>query len=337
LRLRERKSMKTIMEETHLEEWVGGDEVEDDQDGEQGEVSEEPAISSDGYAPGMGNGREHGQDDPEAIKLYLKEIRKYPLLTREEELDLGKRIQQGDDAARKKMIESNLRLVVAMGKKFINRGLPFSDIIEEGNLGLIRAAEKFDPTRGFRFSTYAVWWIRQAISRAVLNQGRIIRMPIHVAEIANAYARTTRSLTQELGREPFPEEVAKKMKVSVERVRTLAQMNRDTFSLDTLLSDEGDETLKDVLRDDRSPSPFRAIDEQSTRRYLNECILELPEAERNVILMRYGLQSDAPRTLESIGRHFGLTRERVRQIEKQAIGKLRSQTTCRSSELADLR
>ncbi len=270
------------------------------------------------------------------IKFYFKEIRKFPLLNFEQEQALAKRVVAGDEEARSRMIEANLRLVVAIGKKYINRGLPFSDILEEGNLGLIRAVEKFDYKRGFKFSTYASWWIRQSIERAIANQVRIIRLPVHVAEIANSYARTVRKLTQELGREPEHEEIAKKMKVTVQRVRTLAQMSRDTYSLDMLISDEGDDTLKDVLSDNNTPSPAAAVNEQGTRKYLNECISALPETERNVLRMRYGLSSETPRTLDSIGRQFGITRERVRQIEKQAIGKLRSATRCGDMELVDM-
>ena len=270
------------------------------------------------------------------IKFYFKEIRKLPLLNFEQEQALAKRVVAGDEEARARMIEANLRLVVAIGKKYINRGLPFSDILEEGNLGLIRAVEKFDYKRGFKFSTYASWWIRQSIERGIANHVRIIRLPVHVAEIANAYVRSVRKLTQELGREPAAEEVAKRMKVSVQRVRALAQMSRDTYSLDMLISDEGDDTLKDVLRDTNTPSPAAAVNEQGRRKYLNECIAELPDTERNVLRMRYGLSSETPRTLDSIGKQFGITRERVRQIEKQAIGKLRNLTRNRDMELVDM-
>jgi RNA polymerase nonessential primary-like sigma factor len=272
----------------------------------------------------------------DVIKFYFKEIRKLPLLNFEQEQALAKRVVAGDEEARARMIEANLRLVVAIGKKYINRGLPFSDILEEGNLGLIRAVEKFDYKRGFKFSTYASWWIRQSIERGIANHVRIIRLPVHVAEIANSYMRTIRKLTQELGREPAAEEVAKRMKVSVQRVRALAQMSRDTYSLDMLISDEGDDTLKDVLRDTNTPSPSAAINEQGRRKYLNECIAELPDTERNVLRMRYGLSSETPRTLDSIGKQFGITRERVRQIEKQAIGKLRNLTRNRDMELVDM-
>jgi RNA polymerase nonessential primary-like sigma factor len=272
----------------------------------------------------------------DVIKFYFKEIRKLPLLNFEQEQALAKRVEAGDEEARARMIEANLRLVVAIGKKYINRGLPFSDILEEGNIGLIRAVEKFDYRRGFKFSTYASWWIRQSVERAIANQVRIIRLPVHVAEITNAYMRTVRKLTQELGREPVEEEVAKKMKVSVQRVRALAQTSRDTYSLDMLISDEGDDTLKDVLRDTNTPSPAAAVNEQGRRKYLNECIAELPATERNVLRMRYGLSAETPRTLDSIGKQFGITRERVRQIEKQAIGKLRNLARGRDMELVDM-
>jgi len=272
----------------------------------------------------------------DVIRFYFKEIRKLPLLNFEQEQALAKRVVAGDEEARARMIEANLRLVVAIGKKYLNRGLPFSDILEEGNLGLIRAVEKFDYRRGFKFSTYASWWIRQSIERGIANHVRIIRLPVHVAEIANSYMRTVRKLTQELGREPAAEEVAKRMKVSVQRVRAIAQISRDTYSLDMLISDEGDDTLKDVLRDTNTPSPAAAVNDEGRRKYLNEWIQELPDTERNVLRMRYGLSSETPRTLDSIGKQFGITRERVRQIEKQAIGKLRNLTKNRDMELVDM-
>ncbi len=293
----------------------------------------------------------HGQDTPfpvkrkrvgapetdiDTIKLYLQDIRKTPLLTFEEEQALAKRVQAGDQEARSKMIQSNLRLVVSIGKRYINRGLPFSDIIEEGNLGLIRAVEKFQYERGFRFSTYASWWIRQSIERAIANQVRIIRLPVHVAELANAYSRTIRKLTQELGREPYNEEVAKKMKISLNRVRELSQVTRETYSLDMLISGEGDETLKDVLSDENTPSPSATSDERLRSQYLGEWVSGLPDTERRVIEMRYGLNHTVQCTLDSIGRQFGITRERVRQIENQAIRKLRNYTRSKNIELSDM-
>jgi len=276
------------------------------------------------------------ETDLDTVKLYLQEIRKTPLLTFGQEQELAKRVQEGDEEARARMIQSNLRLVVALGKRYINRGLPFSDIIEEGNLGLIRAVEKFQYERGFRFSTYASWWIRQSIERAIANQVRIIRLPVHVAELANAYARTIRKLTQLLGREPSNEEVAKKMRISINRVRALSQVTRETYSLDMLISGEGEDTLKDILSDETTPSPSRVSDERLRSRYLSEWIAELPATERSIIEMRYGLHRPSPRTLDSIGREFGITRERVRQIENQAIRKLRNYTKSRNIELSDM-
>ena len=272
----------------------------------------------------------------DVVQLYLKEMRKTPLLTFEEEQALAKRVSEGDQEARSRMIEANLRLVVSMGKRYINRGLPFADILEEGNLGLIRAVEKFQYQRGFRFSTYASWWIRQAIERAIVNQVKIIRLPVHVAENAYRYNRTVRKMTQELRREPTAKEVAAKMRISVEHARTLSQLLREVYSLDSLIGPEGDDTLKDVIVDDHTPSPSYAIDETSRRRQIDEWISELPETERSVIELRYGLKQNSPQTLNSIGKKFGLTRERVRQIETQAISRIRQLTKSRHIELGDV-
>lgn len=274
--------------------------------------------------------------NPDATKIYLKEIRKTPLLTFAEEQALAKRVQKGDVEAREHMIEANLRLVVSIGKRFINRGLPFSDIIEEGNIGLIRAVEKFEYKRGFRFSTYASWWIRQAIERAIANQVRIIRLPVHVAELANVYTRTVRKMTQQLHREPSPEEVAKKMRVSVQRIRAVSQVIRETYSLDMLINGEGEETLKDVLKDENVPDPSMSIDERLRNENINAWISGLAATERRIIEFRYGLNKQNPQTLDSIGRTFGITRERVRQIENQALLKLRNFMRSRNIELSDV-
>jgi RNA polymerase primary sigma factor/RNA polymerase nonessential primary-like sigma factor len=307
---------------------------------DEGRGHDEVAVDDAGreeLAPaGTNRTREGASEDLDTVKLYLKEIRKSALLTFADEQALAKRVTEGDAEARSKMIESNLRLVVAIGKRYINRGLPFSDIIEEGNLGLIRAVEKFEYQRGFKFSTYASWWIRQAIERAIANQVRIIRLPVHVAELANSYTRTVRKLTQLLGREPSHEEIAEKMRVSVQRVRAVSQVTRETYSLDMLISGEGEDTLKDVLSDENMPAPSAASEERRRIKYLGEWISELPVTERSVIEMRYGLNKKGPRTLDSIGRQFGITRERVRQIENQAIRKLRSFTRARNIELADM-
>ena len=284
-----------------------------------------------------GRGREElSSSNPDATKLYLKEIRKTPLLSFAEEQALAKRVQKGDVEARAHMIEANLRLVVSIGKRFINRGLPFSDILEEGNIGLIRAVEKFEYKRGFRFSTYATWWIKQAIERAIANQVRIIRLPVHVAELANVYVRTLRKLTQQLHREPTPEEVAKKMRVTVQRVRAVSQVIRETYSLDMLINGEGEETLQDVLADASIPDPSTTIDDRLRQERINAWISGLAAMERRIIEFRYGLNKQNPQTLDSIGRQFGITRERVRQIENQAILKLRNFMRSRKIELSDV-
>jgi RNA polymerase primary sigma factor/RNA polymerase nonessential primary-like sigma factor len=272
----------------------------------------------------------------DTIKIYLKEIRKTPLLTFEQEQELGKRIAEGDQEARSLMIKANLRLVVSIGKKYINRGLPFADIIAEGNLGLIRAVEKFQYQKGFRLSTYATWWIRQAIERAIINQIRIIRLPVYIAELVKTYARTVRELTQQLGREPRVEEIARKMRVGIPKARMLSQVARDTYSLDMLVNNEGEDTIKDILSDDNAPSPGQSYDEVRRNTYLNEWIAQLPDMEREVVEMRYGLNSGDTRTLNSIGKRFGITRERIRQIEHQALQRLRSLTRTADIELSDL-
>ena len=274
-----------------------------------------------------------GQKGLDAIKYYLKEIRKTPLLTFEQEQALAKRIAQGDEEARAKMIEANLRLVVAIGKKYINRGLQFSDIIEEGNLGLIRAVEKFQYQRGFKFSTYASWWIKQAIERAIVNQTRTIRLPVHIAEIVNSYLRATRQLTQALGRDPQIEEIAKKMKVTVEKVRSISQVVRETYSLDMLIGDQEEDTLKDILQDNNALSPSSFSDEIRRREHIDEWLQQLSVSERKVIEMRFGLVDGEPRTLDNIGKEFGITRERVRQIETQALNKLRAITKRKKIDL----
>jgi RNA polymerase nonessential primary-like sigma factor len=273
---------------------------------------------------------------PDAIAYYLKDIRKTPLLNFEQEQELAKRVSRGDEEARARMIEANLRLVVGIGKRYINRGLPFPDIIEEGNLGLIRAVEKFQYRRGFRFSTYAWWWIRQSIERAIVNQVRIIRLPVHVAEVVNKYTRTLRNLTQQLGREPGTQEIAREMKVSVHRVRAMSQIVRDCCSLDAHIGDQAEETLKDVLSDDNTPSSVHSYDDGCRKRHINEWISQLPAAERKVIELRYGLNREGPLTLMGIGKQIGLPRERIRQIENQAINKLKNLVKNRRIVLNDM-
>jgi RNA polymerase sigma factor (sigma-70 family) len=272
----------------------------------------------------------------DVISHYFREMRNLPLLTFEQEQELAKKVSEGDLEARSRMIEANLRLVVAIGKQYVSRGLPFADIIEEGNLGLIRAVEKFDYKRGFKFSTYATWWIKQAIERAIINQVRIIRLPVHVSEDVYRYTRTEKKLKQKLGRKPYPEEIAETMHISIERVRMLSQVSRETHSLDVIVMENGDETLKDYLADDHAPSPESNCDAMSRRKQIDEWISELTMAERGIVELRYGLNDETPWTLNSIGKRFGITRERVRQIEKHAINRIRKQTKIRNVVLSDV-
>ena len=269
---------------------------------------------------------DEGSSGLDVVKQYLKEIRKTTLLTFAEEQALAKRVDAGDEEARARMIESNLRLVVAIAKKYIGRGLPFADLIEEGNLGLIRAVEKFRWEKGFKFSTYASWWIRQAIERAIVNQTRIIRLPVYVAENVNLYMRTVRKLSQTLSEEPHVEEVAASMGMTVEKVRGISQVVRETYSLDMLVGEQEEDTLQDILMDSRSPHPMTLPDEILRREHIEEWLAKLSPNERYVVQMRFGLNGGEGKTLNSIGKEFGITRERVRQIEGQALAKLREMT-----------
>ncbi len=262
----------------------------------------------------------------DSVKYYLKEIRKSPLLTFQDEQELGKRIAEGDQEARTKMIESNLRLVVAIAKKYVNRGLSFSDLIAEGNLGLIRAVEKFDYRKGFKLSTYASWWIKQYIERAFVNQLSTIRLPVHVAEVVNQYRRTSASLLRDLEREPTMEEIAKKMKLSVEKVRSISQVVRETLSLDTIIGEKDDDTLEDVLKDTAAVLPDSYSEAIHRRSHINEWLSKLTDCERQVIEKRFGLNDGETMTLDRIGKEYKITRERVRQIENKALKKLRSIT-----------
>ena len=234
------------------------------------------------------------------------------------------------------MIEANLRLVIVIGKRYMNRGLPFSDIIAEGNIGLIRAVEKFQYQRGFRFSTYAWWWIKQAIERAIVNQARIIRLPVHVSAAVNKYTRALTKLQQQLGREPDTEEIAAEMKTGARKVRALSQVVRDVYSLDTFISDQEDETFGDVLRDDNARLPNHSYDEGRRQEHIDEWLSQLPDIERNVIELRYGLKCKEPLTLVSVGKQFGLTRERIRQIENQAIARLKNLMKVKNMVLDDM-
>jgi RNA polymerase primary sigma factor/RNA polymerase nonessential primary-like sigma factor len=279
------------------------------------------------------SGRAEGLD---TIKSYLREVRKSTLLNFKQEQSLGKRVMAGDEAARQEMIEANLRLVISIGKRYMNRGFPFADIVEEGNLGLIKAVEKFNYKRGFRFSTYASWWIRQFIERAIINQGKLVRLPVHVVERLNRYLGKVEQLVHELGREPRADEVAAKLKTSVAEVDDLKQLVRTTCSLDSPISDRQDTFLRDVIEDPLCLTPAETTEGVMRRAELMGWVKELPEKERTVILARFGLDGAESRTLEEIGREMGLTRERVRQIETAALVRLRGIIERKTMKQADL-
>lgn len=260
-------------------------------------------------------------DDP--VRMYLREIGKIPLLTYEEELDLAKKILAGDENAKKKLTESNLRLVVSIAKKYVGRGMLFLDLIQEGNMGLIKAVEKFDYTKGYKFSTYATWWIRQAITRAIADQARTIRIPVHMVETINKLLRTSRHLLQQNGREPTPEEIAAEMEISVEKVLEIQKIAQDPVSLETPIGEENDSHLGDFIQDEDSPSPQDAASYTMLKEQLNDVMKTLTPREAKVLRLRFGLDDGKARTLEEVGRQFNVTRERIRQIEAKALRKLR--------------
>ncbi len=260
-------------------------------------------------------------DDP--VRMYLREIGKIPLLTYDQELELAKKVLEGDEAAKQKLAESNLRLVVSIAKKYVGRGMLFLDLIQEGNMGLIKAVEKFDYTKGYKFSTYATWWIRQAITRAIADQARTIRIPVHMVETINRLIRTSRQLLQQNGREPTPEEIAKEMDISVERVLEIQKIAQDPVSLETPIGEEDDSHLGDFIQDEDSPSPQEAASYTMLREQLDEVMATLTPREAKVLRLRFGLDDGKARTLEEVGREFQVTRERIRQIEAKALRKLR--------------
>lgn len=270
-------------------------------------------------------------DDP--VRMYFKEIGKVPLLSADEERDLAIRIEQGDEEAKKKLCESNLRLVVSIARRYLNRGLSFLDLIQEGNLGLIKAVEKFDYTKGYKFSTYATWWIRQAITRSIADQARTIRIPVHMVETINKLIRISRQLLQEYGREPTSEEIAKEMGISVEKVREIKKISQDPVSLETPIGEEEDSHLGDFIPDEDIPSPVEAAAYSMLQKQLREVLDTLSEREKKVLILRFGLDDGRPRTLEEVGREFNVTRERIRQIEAKALRKLRHPS--RSKKLRD--
>ena len=270
-------------------------------------------------------------EDP--VRMYLKEIGKVPLLSTDEEIELAKRIELGDEAAKKRLAEANLRLVVSIAKRYVGRGMQFLDLIQEGNLGLIKAVDKFDYTKGYKFSTYATWWIRQAITRAIADQARTIRIPVHMVETINRLIRTSRQLLQELGREPTPEEIAEKMDMPVERVREIMKISQDPVSLETPIGEEEDSHLGDFIQDEHVAVPADAAAFTLLHEQLMEVLDTLTDREQKVLRLRFGLDDGRPRTLEEVGRQFNVTRERIRQIEAKALRKLRHPS--RSRKLKD--
>ena len=300
---------------------AGIDVVEDAKEVEQKGKEEEEEAKAEGVAI----------DDP--VRMYLKEIGKVSLLSPELEIELAQRMEKGDEEAKRRLIEANLRLVVSIAKKYVGRGMLFLDLIQEGNLGLIRAVEKFDWRKGFKFSTYATWWIRQAITRALADQARTIRIPVHMVETINKLIRISRSLLQDLGREPTPEEIAQAMELSVERVREIMKIAQEPISLETPIGEEEDSHLGDFIEDQDALAPAEAASFTMLKEQLEDVLETLTPRERKVLKLRFGLDDGRPRTLEEVGREFGVTRERIRQIEAKALRKLRHPS--RSKRLKD--
>ncbi|GKS57686.1 RNA polymerase sigma-38 factor, stationary phase [Nitrospira sp.] len=280
-----------------------------------------------------GEGRTEGFD---TVKTYLKEVRRSTLLNFKQEQELGKRVMAGDELARNQMIESNLRLVISIGKRYMNRGFPFADIVEEGNLGLIKAVEKFNYKRGFRFSTYASWWIRQYIERAIINQAKLVRLPVHVVERLNRFLGDVERMVHERGREPTVDEIVTRTKLSKDDVEDLKQLIRTTCSLDSPINERSDTFLKDVIEDPMAVSPADSAEGVQRREELMGWVRSLPEKERIVVIARFGLDGGEAKTLEEIGRELGLTRERVRQIEMAALGRIRAALERRTLTQEDL-
>lgn len=306
---------------------IGNDDVEDDI--EEIILTEKDKIDVEKIDLSVPEGV--GIEDP--VRMYLKEIGKVPLLTAEEEVELARRMADGDESAKKRLAEANLRLVVSIAKRYVGRGMLFLDLIQEGNLGLIKAVEKFDYEKGFKFSTYATWWIRQAITRAIADQARTIRIPVHMVETINKVSRVSRQLLQELGREPQPEEIAEAMELPVERVREIMKISQDPVSLETPIGEEEDSHLGDFIQDENVAVPADAATQTVLKEQLEEVLETLTEREQKVLKLRFGLEDGRARTLEEVGKEFDVTRERIRQIEAKALRKLRHPS--RSKKLKD--
>ncbi len=305
------------------------EEEEEDVPDEEIDLSEEEEVDVENIDLSVPDGV--SIEDP--VRMYLKEIGKVPLLSAEEEIDLAMRMEEGDEEAKKRLAEANLRLVVSIAKRYVGRGMLFLDLIQEGNLGLIKAVEKFDYTKGYKFSTYATWWIRQAITRAIADQARTIRIPVHMVETINKLIRVSRQLLQELGREPTPEEIAAEMNLPVERVREILKISQEPVSLETPIGEEEDSHLGDFIQDDNVPVPAEAAAFTLLKEQLVEVLETLTDREQKVLRLRFGLDDGRARTLEEVGKEFKVTRERIRQIEAKALRKLRHPS--RSKKLKD--
>ena len=307
----------------------GGDELLLDNDIDMEGMDDEEEVELDKIDLSVPEGV--SIEDP--VRMYLKEIGKVSLLSADEEIELAKRMEKGDEAAKKRLAEANLRLVVSIAKRYVGRGMLFLDLIQEGNLGLIKAVEKFDYRKGYKFSTYATWWIRQAITRAIADQARTIRIPVHMVETINKLIRVSRQLLQELGREPTPEEIAEEMEMPVDRVREILKISQEPVSLETPIGEEEDSHLGDFIQDDNVPVPADAAAFTLLKEQLVEVLSTLTDREQKVLRLRFGLDDGRARTLEEVGKEFNVTRERIRQIEAKALRKLRHPS--RSRKLKD--
>ena len=321
-----------VLDDDYLDDDLLLDTDDEDDDDDEDELAARSGvvITKSGEIE-VSESRNIPTDDP--VRMYFKEIGKVPLLTADEERELAIRIENGDEEAKKKLCESNLRLVVSIARRYLNRGLSFLDLIQEGNLGLIKAVEKFDYSKGYKFSTYATWWIRQAITRSIADQARTIRIPVHMVETINKLIRISRQLLQELGREPTAEEIAKEMGISVEKVREIKKISQAPVSLETPIGEEEDSHLGDFIPDEDIPSPVEAAAYSMLQKQLREVLDTLSEREKKVLILRFGLDDGRPRTLEEVGKEFNVTRERIRQIEAKALRKLRHPS--RSKKLRD--
>ncbi len=297
------------------------------------EQADQAAAADDAAAESLDLSVPEGISIDDPVRMYLKEIGKVPLLTAEEEIEIAKRLEEGDESAKQKLAEANLRLVVSIAKRYVGRGMLFLDLIQEGNLGLIKAVEKFDYRKGFKFSTYATWWIRQAITRAIADQARTIRIPVHMVETINKLIRVSRQLLQEYGREPTPEEIAKEMGISESKVREIIKIAQEPVSLETPIGEEEDSHLGDFIPDDDAPAPAEAASFTLMKEQLMDVLDTLTPREEKVLRLRFGLDDGHQRTLEEVGKEFNVTRERIRQIEAKALRKLRHPS--RSKKLRD--